>query len=100
MKETDDWLLRLLRSRRNRQRGRRPTEQRDELAPPHHSITSSATNRMSRLIESPTALAAFRLMTSSNLVGRSTGRSAGFAPFNILSTYGAVRRNRSSRFAP
>src|SRR6476659_2439175 len=68
--------------------------------PPHNSITSSATNRMSRLIVSPTVLAAFRLMTSSNLVGRSTGKSAGFAPLSILSTYVAVRRNRSSRFAP
>src|SRR5438876_3224407 len=65
-----------------------------------HSITSSATNKMSRLIVSPTVLAAFRLMTSSNLVGRSTGKSAGFAPLSILSTYLAVRRNRSSRFAP
>src|SRR5262249_60550321 len=78
---------------------RRAAEQRDELAAPH-SITSSATNRMSRLIVSPTSLAAFTLMTSSNLVGRSTGKSAGFAPLSILSTYVAVRRNRSSRFAP
>ena len=31
-------------------------------------------------------LAVFALMTSSNFVGRSTGRSAGFAPFRILST--------------
>jgi hypothetical protein len=34
----------------------------------------------------PSALAVFRLMTSSNLVGCSTGKSAGFAPFKILST--------------
>jgi hypothetical protein len=31
-------------------------------------------------------LAVFRLMTSSNLMGRSTGKSAGFAPLRILST--------------
>ena len=34
----------------------------------------------------PICLAAFRLMISSNLVGCSTGRSAGLAPFRILST--------------
>jgi hypothetical protein len=34
----------------------------------------------------PRAFAAFRLMTSSNLVGCSTGRSAGLAPLRILST--------------
>ncbi len=35
----------------------------------------------------PSALAVLRLMTSSNFVGCSTGRSAGLAPFRILSTY-------------
>ena len=35
----------------------------------------------------PSALAVLRLITSSNLVGCCTGRSAGFAPFSILSTY-------------
>ena len=34
----------------------------------------------------PSAFAAFRLTTSSNFVGCSTGRSAGLAPFRILST--------------
>src|SRR5262249_42750016 len=92
--------LGLPRARRSRPCRGRSAEQRDELASLHHSITSSATNRMSRLIVSPTSLAAFTLMTSSNLVGRSTGKSAGFAPLSILSTYVAVRRNRSSRFAP
>src|SRR5262249_9304709 len=90
--------LALLRARRERPRSS-TAKQCDELAA-LHSITSSATNRMSRLIVSPTSLAAFTLMTSSNLVGRSTGKSAGFAPLSILSTYVAVRRNRSSRFAP
>src|SRR5712671_3750406 len=46
----------LLRPRRERP-CRRAAEQRDERAP-LHSITSSATNRMSRLIVSPTSLAA------------------------------------------
>ncbi len=51
-----------------------------------HRITSSARNRTVGGIVRPSALAVFRLMTSSNFVGRSTGRSAGFAPFRILST--------------
>ena len=36
---------------------------------------------------SPRASAVFRLITSSNVVGCSTGRSAGFAPFRILSLW-------------
>ena len=34
----------------------------------------------------PSAFAVLRLITSSNFVGCSTGRSAGFAPLRILST--------------
>jgi len=41
---------------------------------------------------SPSAFAVLRLITSSNLVGCSTGKSAGFAPFKILSTKAAIRR--------
>ena len=65
-----------------------------------YSITSSA--RASRVggIVSPSALAVFRLMTSSNLVGCSTGRSAGFAPRRILSTCSAARRHKCGKFAP
>src|SRR5438067_1553234 len=65
-----------------------------------YSSTSSAINRNSRFIVSPSSLAVFKLTSSSNLVGCSTGRSAGFAPFSILSTYVAARRFRSARFAP
>src|SRR6266496_4056270 len=36
---------------------------------------------------SPSALAVLRLITSSNFVGCSMGRSAGLAPLRILSTY-------------
>src|SRR5437016_960990 len=43
-------------------------------------------------IVNPSALAVLRLTTSSNLVGCSTGRSAGLAPFKILSTKVAARR--------
>src|SRR5262245_14408436 len=39
------------------------------------------------------------LMTNSNFVGCSTGRSAGLAPFRILSTILADRRNSSVRSA-
>jgi hypothetical protein len=51
-----------------------------------YSIISSARSWNSRVIVSPSADAAFRLMTSSNLLGCSMGRSAGFVPFRILST--------------
>src|SRR5216683_8137165 len=51
-----------------------------------YSMTSSA--RASTVVERvrPNILAALRLITSSNLVGCSTGRSLGRAPFRILST--------------
>src|SRR5262249_27553709 len=62
-------------------------EQRDELAPSHHSITSSASANILSGIVSSSALAVLRLITNSNLVGCSTARSAGLVPFNILSTY-------------
>jgi hypothetical protein len=48
----------------------------------------------------PSALAVFRLITSSNFVGCSTGRSAGLAPFKILSTKAAARRQMSQLPAP
>ena len=48
----------------------------------------------------PIAFAALRLITSSNRVGCSTGRSPGCAPRMILSTYDAERRHRSERLAP
>jgi len=41
----------------------------------------------------PICLAAFTLITNSNFVGCSTGMSAGFVPFKILSTKSAARRN-------
>ena len=44
----------------------------------------------------PSAFAAFRLITNSNVVGCSTGISAGLAPLRILSTRDAERRNRSA----
>src|SRR5262249_2639399 len=50
-----------------------------------HSITSSARNRNDSGIVRPSALAVVRLITRSNLVGCSTGMSAGLAPRRILS---------------
>jgi len=57
-----------------------------------HSISSSASVSSEGGTVRPSALATLTLMTSSNLVGCSTGRSAGFAPFRILSTKVAARR--------
>src|SRR6516225_3523493 len=81
----------LLRARRERPRRRRAAEERDELAA-FHSITSSARASNDCGTSSPRALAVIRLMTKSNLVGCSTGRSAGFAPRKILSAKSAARR--------
>jgi hypothetical protein len=51
-----------------------------------HRITSVAWKRNVGGIVRPRASAVLRLMTSSNVVGCSTGRSAGWAPLRILST--------------
>ena len=49
-----------------------------------YCMTSSARCRSDGGIVSPRAFAVLRLITSSTLVGCSTGRSAGLAPFRIL----------------
>src|SRR5262245_36103292 len=54
-----------------------------------HWMISSARARSECGIVSPRAFAVLALMASSNLVGCSTGRVAGFAPRRILSTYAA-----------
>ena len=51
-----------------------------------YSITSSAIARTVGGRLSPSILAVLELTTRTNLVGCSTGRSAGFAPLRILST--------------
>ena len=51
-----------------------------------YSITSSARASSVGGTSRPSVLAVLRLITSSNFVGCSTGRSAGFAPLRILST--------------
>jgi hypothetical protein len=51
----------------------------------HAPIISSALTMSACGKVRPSAFAVLRLRTSLNLVGCSTGRSAGFAPFSILS---------------
>src|SRR6185369_11037625 len=65
-----------------------------------HRITRSALASTFGGIVNPICFAVLRLMTNSNLVGCSTGKSAGFAPFKILSTYEAARRNKSVTLTP
>src|SRR5262249_43237503 len=63
-------------------------------------ITLSAWKSTESGIVSPIFLAVFKLITSSNFVGCSTGMSAGFAPLRILSIRVAARRNASSDLGP
>ena len=49
-----------------------------------YSITSSAWTNSNCGTVRPSALAVFRLITSSSFVGSWTGRSAGFAPASIV----------------
>src|SRR6516165_2917607 len=58
----------------------------------HHSITSSARLSNDCGTVRPSALAVLRLMTSSYLVGACTGRSLGFSPLKMRSTYPAAPR--------
>src|SRR5262249_24787440 len=90
VQDSDHWHRRLLCAGRERPR-RRAAEQRDELAS-LHSITSSARASSVAGTSRPSARAVTRLMIRSNLVGCSTGKSAGLAPRKILSTYSAARR--------
>src|SRR5262249_51448428 len=90
--------LGLLRPHSERPR-RRPAEKRDEIAT-RHSITSSARASSVGGTSRPRALAVFRLITSSNFVGCSTGRSAGFVPCKILCTNAALRRYMCGMSAP
>jgi putative tryptophan/tyrosine transport system substrate-binding protein len=73
------------------------TDRRVQLA---LQATSSARNRNDSGIVTPSAFAVVRLMTRSNLVGCSTGISAGFAPRRILSTRSPACRHRSGKFGP
>src|SRR5262249_55714189 len=76
-------LLRLARARSSQDA---PTDDGDERSPVHHWMTSSARPSTDCGIVRPSAFAVFRLITNSNLVGCSMGRSAGLAPRRILAT--------------
>jgi hypothetical protein len=65
-----------------------------------YSITSSARRRMDVGAVMPIDAAVLRLIARKNFVGCSIGKSPGFAPFSILSTYTAARRNNSVKFGP
>src|SRR5215470_12292512 len=83
--EPDHRHRRLLRAARERPTSSRAAEKRDEVAA-LHSITSSARSNIDVGILMPIALAVWRFTASSNVVGCSTGKSAGLAPRRILST--------------
>src|SRR4051794_16876387 len=85
MQIADDRRCRLLRAGCRLQAGGSTTQQRDELAS-FHSITSSASASSVAGTVRPSARAVFRLITSSNRVGCTTGRSAGLASLRILPT--------------
>src|SRR6266511_4361975 len=73
---------RLLCPRCQRPPRRRAAEKRDELAS-FHSITSSARACKEGGTVTPSALATFRLITNSNVVGCNTGKSDGLALLRI-----------------
>src|SRR5262245_9930745 len=91
VKESYHGHRRLLPARRERPRHSHADEQSDELAATNHSMTSSARTSTDGGIINPRAFAALSLMTSSSLVGNSTGKSPGLAPLRILFTYAAAR---------
>src|SRR5262249_11173106 len=57
----------------------------------HRHKTTEPERQQGGGIVRPRAFAVLRLIISSNFVGCSTGRSAGFAPFRILSIIEAAR---------
>ena len=66
-----------------------PTHALQQIEP--YSITSSAWPSKDGATVRPSALAVFRLITNSNLVGACTGRFAGLSPLRRRSTYEAAR---------
>ena len=79
VKQSDHRHRRLLRVGSERQCNSRAADNSDELAPPH-SITSSARESSVAGTSRPNAFAVLRLITSSNFVDCTTGRSVGLAP--------------------
>jgi hypothetical protein len=83
----------------SRERDRQQFDQCCHKTSTSYLITLSARASTFGGIVRPICLGVFRLMMNSNFFGCSTGRSAGLAPFKILSTYIAARRNKSVTFA-
>ena len=65
-----------------------------------YSITSSASSKNDSRTDRPSALAVFRLTTSSYFSGDCTGRSAGASPFRMRLTYELERRRISAVSGP
>ena len=63
-------------------------------ASPYLMTLSALTSTFCGMVR-PIFFAAFKLITRSNFAACSTGRSAGFAPFKILSTINAARLGAS-----
>src|SRR5207247_107552 len=96
------WLLRLSGDAKRKEQGakRKSKNLFIHCRPPHalrltphaYRITRSALASTFGGIVRPICFAAFRLITNSNFVGASIGKSAGLVPFRILSTKVAARR--------
>src|SRR6516162_8950739 len=82
--KTDHRHRPLLRARGARRYRHRASQQEQQLAAVHHSMTSSARARIEGGTVRPSSFAVLRLTTSSKVVGCWTGRSAGFSPLRIL----------------
>src|SRR6516162_8848036 len=78
----DDWHRRLLCPRGKRPRSS-AADERDELAPLNHSITSSARAESVGGTSMPSTFAVLRLMTNSNLVVCTVGSSVVLAPLRM-----------------
>src|SRR5262249_30251629 len=98
-KEPDNRYCGPLRARRERPRGRCAADKRDERAA-LHSITSSAVASSLSGTVRPSIRAIWALMTNSNLVDCTTGRSAGLAPLRIRPVKTPSCRYASVRLAP
>src|ERR1700745_3623863 len=90
--ETGHWLARPARPKSAITGSEQVQQDTPEKARPAYSITSSARASSVAGTSRPSARAVTRLMIRSNLVGCSTGKSAGLGPRKILSTYPAARR--------
>src|SRR6516225_1418990 len=91
--------VRPLRPRRERQCCRSSAYKRNELTPPHSITSSAAFNRPFGTLR-PSAFAVLRLMTSSNFVPCTTGKSAGFSPLRIRPAYRPTCRYESVALPP